>query len=440
MKYQQQAALQLQRVAQSDFVAQMLALCCVFYVGIPVFSSGVIIRGLDFAAILIFLTTAPLCITTNAWREKGFLRWLAVFLITVFLSVVLVCIRNSNIHLDAWLKAIRFSYLLLFGYAAAFWKERQVKCFIKTLVWCGTGEAAFSVLMYLFQIERFCANQTFSKNGQLYYRASGFVTDAASFAFLCVTLIFISLFVLLHEKEKNIRAGAMMCFVLNWLGLWYSRTRVAVFAAFLVFLIEIILYKFPLDCGKDITKWMVKAIIAAGIFIGVSVVIGNLFFSETVCGWMDNLEAAIRSDGTVWRFLNRILSERLYIWAQYVSILMRTPFLQLLFGSGYYVFEQSMNVISYAAGEIMVGRPTHNMLLNTLVGMGLFGWFGLVGFVSSIIKMVISKGALIARPLLLCQLIFMLVDDSLSMVNSAAVLIVVAACVCYSADLKRVKD
>ena len=440
MNYQQQVGPWFRRVAQSDLITKVLAFCCVFYIGIPVFSSGIIIRSLDFAAILIFSVIAPLCIAANAWKEKGFLRWLAVFFIAVFLSVLLVCIRTSNIHLNAWLKAIRFSYLLLFGYAATFWKERQTKCFIKTLIWCGMGEATFSVLMYLFQVELFCASQTFSKNGQLYYRASGFVKDAASFAFLCVALIFISLFVLLHEQEKTIRAVAMVCFVLNWLGLWYSRTRVAIFAAFLIFLIEIILYKFPLYCGKDVIKWMGKAIIATGIFIGVAVVIGNLFFSETVCGWMDNLETAIRSGETVWSFLNRILSERLYIWAQYVSILMRTPFLQLLFGSGYYVFEQSMNVISYAAGEIVVGRPTHNMLLNTLVGMGLFGWVGLVGFVSSIIKMVSSKGVLIARPLLLCQLMFMLVDDSLSMVNSAAILIVVAVCACYSAEFKRIKD
>ena len=151
---------------------------------------------------------------------------------------------------------------------------------------------------------------------------------------------------------------------------------------------------------------------------------------SAVCAGMDGWMELIRDGGNIWSRLNELFSERIFIWAQYVKILAQVPLWELLFGSGYYLFEESMNVFSFAGTGIAMNRPVHNMLLNVLIGMGLLGWTGLIGWMSAMLRDLLgsaSKYARLARVLLLCQIFFMLVDDSLTMVNSAVILFVVAA-------------
>ena len=136
-----------------------------------------------------------------------------------------------------------------------------------------------------------------------------------------------------------------------------------------------------------------------------------------------------------------MLSQRLYIWVQYLYILVAQPVITLLFGAGYFIFETFYNVVSIAGNGFLSHRPTHNMFLNTFVGMGMLGWVCLGGVLVSAVKRTLQKGGFseLGRVLLLGQLIFMLIDDSLTMVNSAAIVFIVVALAGQESDTEKLR-
>ncbi len=420
----------VEKVARGPFVPCLTAFCCVFYVGASIPVANAMMRSLDLAAAVCFFCMLPLWVAMHGWKRRSFFPWLAAFFAAVVLSVALACFRDTSLHLSAWLKTIRFSFLLLFSHAACLWSARQRTMFINTLLLAGIAEAAFVNLMYLFQVERFCASQTFFVNGQMLQRASGFVSDAASFAALCAALIFVSLEVMLETTDIKLRVAAAACFALNVLGMLFSRTRTAIGTVIVVFCVYIFMRVWKQNHFARMAKLAGRVMVGFGAIVAIAVVIGNLFFASAVCAGMDGWMELIRGGGNIWSKLNELFSERIFIWAQYVKILAQVPLWELLFGSGYYLFEESMNVFSFAGTGIAMNRPVHNMLLNVLIGMGLLGWTGLIGWMSAMLRDLLgsaSKYARLARVLLLCQIFFMLVDDSLTMVNSAVILFVVAA-------------
>lgn len=405
----------------------VLAFSCCFYIGLPL-GHEITVRMLDIAAAL------SIALSWKAWirlkRRRGFDRteWCMIgFFGYCFLSVFLACLENGGLYLAAWLRAIRLGYLFVAFQLAQLWGQPQKQIFLKCLLWFGSAQAVFAAVMYFFQVEEFCAGQTAWKDGQLLHRASGFVADAASFAFLCSSLMLISM-VVIWTNRGQLRSSGVICFLTNALGLLASDTRTAIVAVTLILSMAgaaaLIRQKtiLPLD-----PFWMLQRIIAAVVVACAAIsLIVNLFFADEFCALMDCWMYEIRRTSGTWSFVNALLSERPYIWAQYLKILASQPIVKLFSGSGYFLFEELHEVGSLKGTEFIAGNPTHNMFLNVFMGTGFIGWCffgGMFGGLAGCLKNKSQKMLTICAQLLfLCQLIFMLCDDSLSMVNSSVLM------------------
>lgn len=419
----------------------LIAFSCVFYIGIPV-GPTIVMRSLDVAVFAAALILLPKWWRTRKRHYADFEAWMFAFFGTVLLSILISCIRTNTFRMDVWLKAIRFCYLLLVVEIALTWRKRDGDLFVRLLIYFGSVEAVFTIVMYIFQIERFCANQTFWKNGMLLQRASGFVSDAASFAFLSVVLFFVSLDRIIKGRT-NERISAIICLVSNFIGVYVSRTRTAMISVAAISII-LLTSRFIQRKGTinvlSIWRAFIKVLQFSFLIVGFVIVLTNLFFSTTVKELILTWLPGLLEEG-FWGQINEMLSQRLYIWVQYLYILVAQPVITLLFGAGYFIFETFYNVVSIAGNGFLSHRPTHNMFLNTFVGMGMLGWVCLGGVLVSAVKRTLQKGGFseLGRVLLLGQLIFMLIDDSLTMVNSAAIVFIVVALAGQESDTEKLR-
>lgn len=417
----------------------LIAFSCCFYIAFPM-GNGVTMRMLDIGMAF------SVVLSWKAWvrrkRTQGFdkTEWCMIaFFICCFISILVACMEHHALYLTAWLRAVRLGYLFVGFQIAQLWNEAQKQLFWKSLLWFGSAQAAFALVMYFLQIEAFCASQTTWKNGQLIHRASGFVSDAASFAFLCTVLVLISAMTVI-SKTGTLRVLGGVCFLLNVIGLWASNTRTAMIAAAVTLLLIGVDFfaRKRIPCLNQLFFRVVRRCIVV-LFVcgGMALVLINLFFAETFSDWMDLWMQAMRTGG-IWFRLNALFSERLYIWAQYLQILTSQPIQKLFIGNGYYLFENIFDVGSFSGSKFILHRPTHNMFLNILMGTGLFGWFLSGGMLDGLVKFLekakTNMLTTCAQVLFFSQLIFMIFDDSLSMVNSSILTFIFLAFVMFSVE------
>jgi glycosyltransferase involved in cell wall biosynthesis len=411
----------------NKYEAVLLAVACTFYIGIPLGNTNITIRLMDGIVPLLF-GASLLNPDNRKLMKKDVVIWGWLLIFSAAFSVLFAAGIDHERYLRAWLKVFRLSMPMMMMCTALPWKKEESIAFVKCILWTGAAQSLFAIAMYWIQYVPFCALQTTVVNGKTVFRASGFVKDAASFGLICAFLAILSIAVLTFRIPGCI-VGAKACLITSLLGLFASGTRTAGFALVLALLLAAFLRW--LDSSKSLSSrkmlWNVPTCIFVAVACYLLLVYGSLEMRKDGQLFCSYLLGAAGENGNLLGQINMCLSERLRIWVQYLSVLIGQGLIPHLVGNGYFVFEEKLHIYSFAGSEQIFGRPTHNMYLCVLVGMGLVGWLCFGGFIRSAIKQVMKSykhdGFFenVAVMLLIAELISMLFDDSLGMVNSTGI-------------------
>ena len=332
---------------------------------------------------------------------------LAMYVLICLMSIIIACIYDGILYIQAFLKWIRLLEILLVSIIASYSSSTillRKKEFISCILSFGIISGILGIVLFWTQSTLYMAPQTFVVNGQLLHRAGGVFAEPSTFSFMMVFIIIISVQCLFNRINIF---KALLAMTISLICVVISDTRAAILAIALYAIYILFSSKFFTE-----RKMIVLCLLALLVVFAFSS--SNYlkdFWQRRV---ITSFELIMKLD---FKSLNSASSGRLGVWRTGIESYGKLSFIQLLFGKG------------YKCSEAWAGSD--NNLISSLYFTGAFGLITFINYYTGIVrtsfrnisdKMMTS----IFRSFVITATVFMLLTDGMTMYRPMCLVMIFA--------------
>lgn len=329
-------------------------------------------------------------------------KYIGLYIIAIILSLMVGVIFNNGIGFSSWLKAIRFSYVLMIPIIVVRYLDvddyKEDKILLCILL-SGLISGLIAIVLFLTNSDMYEAPEMFIFFGRYIHRAGGVFAEANYFGVM-MTIIIISAVECITRKKYLVIS--IFVVLICGSGLIFSDSRSA-----LLSLILALIFRFA-NLKKNKNIKFLFGILVVSVICYFYIPIFNSFINNRILSMFTDYRNGVN--------VNSISSGRINNWRSILLNNKNNNVIEILFGTGYK--SQNLNAI------------VDNSYLSTMVTLGIFGfysfarlWFYLLRFVSKFSKKYVLP--CILKSIVVVFIITMIFLDTMTMVRCIYLLVLI---------------
>ena len=389
-----------------NYIIMFIIISIIFLPGFYV--NGILINFIDFAIPISCFYVG--IVKMKIIKEQ---KYLFIYILAMYMSLIVAELLGIRVDVSIILKSTRvlfsiFIYNIIRRYIEN--DKYDINKVIKLILYSGCASAILGILFFASQINVYRAGQTMYFMGKVMYRAGGVFAEAGTFSLMMSLLTVFAIETFLKSK---FRVLSLTCLILCLIGIVISDTRIAFIAITCVLVISL--------CS--IGKIKIKNIVLAVGIIAISLIVynNNVFLQRYVNERVINTLTGLFMDSSS---KNEISSGRFMIWKERIGDYFSSDFIQIVFGKGYKVTEDSLADNNYISAFYNTG----------IIGGIAFISFWLINVIKLFVRLRGVRDKLIYkiyRNCLIVYLIYMFTCDAMTMVRPFYFFIVISTIYYY---------
>ena len=389
-----------------NYIIMFIIISIIFLPGFYV--NGILINFIDFAIPISCFYVG--IVKMKIIKEQ---KYLFIYILAMYMSLIVAELLGIRVDVSIILKSTRvlfsiFIYNIIRRYIEN--DKYDINKVIKLILYSGCASAILGILFFASQINVYRAGQTMYFMGKVMYRAGGVFAEAGTFSLMMSLLTVFAIETFLKSK---FRVLSLTCLILCLIGIVISDTRIAFIAITCVLVISL--------CS--IGKIKIKNIVLAVGIIAISLIVynNNVFLQRYVNERVINTLTGLFMDSSS---KNEISSGRFMIWKERIGDYFSSDFIQIVFGKGYKVTEDSLADNNYISAFYNTG----------IIGGIAFISFWLINVKKLFVRLRGVRDKLIYkiyRNCLIVYLIYMFTCDAMTMVRPFYFFIVISTIYYY---------